>query len=277
MKVKYVLMIILAVSTIWSLYSQSATINGSRDTTFIVVKVNGKVWLMPDSIRIGMEDEWRTKDQLTFSSIEDYLIVVDKKKQEPYKVLPKEDLKSFLIIPSKVLTNTRPGAINNYAQLRMWLFKRQFLVLGPTSELAIGEGEFEVDADHFFILRYDWHHHHKTEEVNKKLPFHNQKLVFSKPEIFKVDGNAIAIENTSNFQLYFYDDKVEEALKIGAINLLWIDEEQLKTELEAMISALNIKKKNQYERILSYIQFTYGEPESENLNNWLKIHLGIVK
>ena len=272
----YMLTLLLASLAIFTANSQSSALKSSKDTIFIVVKVNGAVLTMPDSIRLGIEDEWNTHAPISFSSKEDYLIVVDKKKQEPYKIVPQEDLKSHRIFPSKVLTNTRPGIINNYAQLRSWLYQRRFLALGPYTEIAIGNGEFEVDTDHFFILRYEFHQQDRTEEINKKLYFKNHKLFFSKSEIFKVDGNSIAMENTSNFHLYFYDRVTEEALKIGPIHLFWIDEAQLKAELAIILSTFTGKKKDLYQQIRTYIHLTYGEPETQNLNHWLKTHLGIT-
>ena len=239
-------------------------------TSYIVVKIEGKITYTYKGKKRSLlvEDEFWDTDALQFSSKKDFIIVVDTRQEEPYVLKPKEDLRSYTIKPSKQRINRRRGKILNYLTLIQYLKVKDFIILDQQIEVEIGGNEFPMDDDHFFYLQYDWKGD-ASVPINKKLPFKDSILLFSKDAILTVDDQLIKGKDAYNFRLYYYDAAKEESLFIHPVNLFFPEEVLLKQEIGILIKTLDKNDKNLFGKIDAYIQEVYGNMDVPDLKNWL--------
>ena len=242
------------------------------DTLFTVVKIEGRVTNTRTGKVLKEKDQFLSSDSLIFDS-ENIVLVVVNKRAETYDLIPKKDLVSHYTGLSKERVGTRPGKFLNYLSLTRFLKGRRYLILGGRSEIQVGEKEFPMNEDHFFYIQYDWVG--DTLPVNKKLDFRGDTLIIDKAEFLKVSGQPIPFKDAKNFKLFYYDLEKTESLFINKMDLIFVDEGALKSEIQTIIESMEEKGCSKlFKGIDNYI-IRYGEPKISELKKWLLHHFGI--
>ena len=129
-----------------------------------------------------------------------------------------------------------------------------------------------MNENQFFFLKFDYN----GEEINKKLSFDQNKLLFAREEILKVDQMPIKELNNPDVSLYYYNNGTPEY--ISDFNLILPNLEQLDTELKIILDESPGKSYNQKVNDISgYLFEFYGKPDKQDVINHLEKVFGLVK
>lgn len=239
------------------------------DTLFTVSHIEGQITNQTQGQDLAFYDRFSSSNELTFRSSKDYVIVVDERTFETFKLVPKDsNLKGHQTLVSDMRPNIRPGNILTYIALTRFLQDRRYVILDGQTKIQVGKQEFPMDDSHFFFIQYKWAG--DKEPVNKKLPFQKDTLMIIQEELFKIDGNPIKKEDASDFKLYYYDLEKTESLFINHVILVFPDEEKLKKEVQLLIDLIGTDDRDLlFQKIDSHIYTIYGEPNIAELRAWL--------
>lgn len=242
------------------------------DTTLNqVIRVEGTVYSLGDSLPLTTGSIIRPRASLLFDSPSSRIILITSQ-NKLVEAFPDQSGTRLNMMPILSKYSTRNGTILSYISFVKFLEGRDWLVLGDSVRLEVGREEFIMDEDHFFFIRYQIKG--DSLPINKKLSHQDQQVLFSKQEIFQVDGQPIASDSTGKHQLFYYDAVSPASTLINTIRLIFPDEKLLKKEVEAIIRYLGIAYPNEekVQVIENYLFEVYGIPVKENLGEWLQLH-----
>ena len=142
-------------------------------------------------------------------------------------------------------------------------FSGDYLILDEVV-LELGKENFPMDESHFFYLSYEF----SGEKIRKKLDYsESNQLILSKDEIFKIDGEPIAVQNVG-MALYYREG--ETSTKVSEFKPVFPNLLELKDEVEIIIDEFAYNDAElKVQEITAYLTEFYGKPQKENLNQWL--------
>jgi hypothetical protein len=239
---------------------------------FKVIKVNGTILLRARGISLETGTVFSGKEDLLFRSEDATAAVINSQRGRLVLTNQNHDLSSARsnFLPPMYNISARSTAVTNDNDLSSQ-FSGKYVVL-EKQKIKIDGKAYPMDKDHFFFLRYVY----KGEEINKKLGFSGDTLIIDKASLFTVDGNPIpSADNTSIKLLY---RKGSESVYISDFDLIFPDLEQLKKEIEIILSEIKTKPAGEkIQEIDSYISEFYGKLRRENLAGWLQTSFGIIE
>jgi len=158
------------------------------------------------------------------------------------------------------------GIITTKMQLSSF-FSENILIIDRL-EIRISDMVYPMSEKGYFFIRYNY----KGEEINKRLSFNSDTLVIDKKELYTIDGTPIPNPDVEEMKLYYYEivgDNAKAAF-ISSFNILFISNEQLKGEVDVIVSSLKGKP---YDKILAevsdHINSFYGTMEPSYIDSWL--------
>lgn len=173
------------------------------------------------------------------------------------------------VLPAANNISSRSGALLNIVDLKKH-FEDRYLIIGR-SEVQIGSQAFPMDKNNFFYVVYD----HNGEEIAKKLSYSEDKLIFDAEEIFKIDGESIPVEEKEMTLYYRQDGK---GTKINSFVPVFADTKELKEEVAVILEIFENETVNQQiNEVTSHLIEFYGNPNKDNLHDWLKQEFDIEK
>ena len=110
---------------------------------------------------------------------------------------------------------TRSGAIINMIDLKN-VFADNYVIIEEV-RMKIGKDAFPMNDETFFYVNYDYN----GEEISKMLKFSNDTLIFSKADIFVIDGKAIENPYSIEIKLYYRNELKEESTAINTFNAVF--------------------------------------------------------
>lgn len=243
-----------------------AFVNIYAQESFKVIRVNGTIVNEKSNSNLSAGSVFTDNDKLTFGNSSSRAAVINSKGR--YILASNSSAnayaKSFLT-PAMSNMSSRSGAIVNIVDLKNH-FSGNYLIF-KTSEVKISKDNFPMDENHFFFIRYDY----KGESINKQLKFVSDTLVINKSELMMINGIPIPNPNVKNMKIFYFDKIKNIPTEIGAFNPVFVNEDELKTEVSILIEGIPSKTKGQkIDEVLSYINDFYGKPDKENLTEWLE-------
>ena len=166
------------------------------------------------------------------------------------------------ILPAANNISSRSGALINLLDLQKH-FDGNYLIIEEMA-LEIGDQNFKMDDKNFFYVSYA----HDQETIRKKLAYtEGNKLVISKTDLFKIDGEPIPVEEK---EMTLYYRKGDGSEKINTFTPVFPELEELKDEVQIILDEFSDKDDAQkIKEITAYLSEFYGKPNKENLGNWL--------
>lgn len=236
-----------------------------------VIRIEGRVTNQNKGMALERGAAFLPGDQLRFATPDSRIFFISPEK-ELLMALPNEGLSGYTVEPVRSKYNTRPGKILTYIAFVKFLEGRKWLVLGGSVQLEVGREEFPLDDNHFFFIRYNLEG--EANAVNKKLSHQGQLVLFSKQEIYQVDGKPVMVEKTRGHELLYYNALKPKSTTINTIRLVFPDEEVIRQEVEGLIRYLGegFPDEDKVPVIENFLFEAYGTPEKENLKEWLKLH-----
>ncbi|UKN01499.1 hypothetical protein K6119_17380 [Paracrocinitomix mangrovi] len=230
-----------------------------------VIKVDGKIVFQKTKESMKKGDIFLSGMALSFETPQSRAAVISSLKGR--FVLSASEKGQTKILPAANNISSRAGALINVIDLQNH-FAGKYLVIGEM-RLELGKEAFPMDDKNFFFLSYD----HNNEAINKKLDSDGQFLILNKEEIFKIDGEAIPVEEKEMTLYYLSDGK---KTKISTFTPVFPDEKDLKDEIEIILAEYQDKDgKEKIKEVTAYLNEFYGHPQKENLAEWMKKEFNI--
>lgn len=225
-----------------------------------VIKVDGQIVFQKTNADMKQGDVFMPGTALDFKTPQSRAAVISNLKGR--FVLSASEQGQTNILPAANNVSSRAGALINLIDLQNH-FSGKYLVIGKM-KLQLGSEAFPMDDQNFFYLTY----YHNDELIRKKLVNEGEYLIIDKEEIFKIDGKAIEI--TEKEMTMFYRQG-SESKKIGTFTPVFPDMTVLRGEVEVIMAEYADKDAaTQIKEITAYLNEFYGNPQKDNLGEWLK-------
>jgi len=245
-----------------------------RSQCYTVLSVKGEIVLEKTGQPIKEMDEICANDKLIFSSAESKAAVLSPEQGRfVVKMSGKKrdnDLTTF--VKSVLFQGT--GNLSSRGTVSLETeFEDEYFVTG-VNKLQIDSKTYPMDSTKFFFIRYKY----KDKDVNKKLKFSGDTLLFEKESIYIVDDEKINQKKIESVNLYYYEKDINTSTKITTFKLLFADEKKLISELNSYISLLKKSGKDRSyieEEVLLYIIDVYGKINVDNTKEWVNKNLNI--
>jgi len=230
-----------------------------------VIKVDGQIVFQKTNADMKQGDVFMPGTALDFKTPQSRAAVISNLKGR--FVLSASEQGQTNILPAANNVSSRAGALINLIDLQNH-FSGKYLVIGKM-RLQLGAEAFPMDDQNFFYLTY----YHNDELIRKKLVNEGEYLIIDKEEIFKIDGKAIDI--TEKEMTMFYRQG-SESKKIGTFTPVFPDMTVLKGEVEVIMAEYAEKDAaTQIKEITAYLNEFYGNPQKDNLGEWLKAEFNL--
>ncbi|MCK4746462.1 MAG: hypothetical protein KAT15_05480, partial [Bacteroidales bacterium] len=242
-------------------------------TNYKVIKVNGNIQYVRTGNQMSLGDEFSENEDLTFGTPGSRAAVINPEKGRfiltPQSAHQLSGAKSNFL-PAMSNISTRGGALNSMNDIQ-----NQFT--GPVAILYqaswhINPYRFPMDENSFFYLQYQYN----GEQINKKLQFRENNLVFSREDILTVDDQPIpAIDNPGTI-LYYYSP--EGSRYISSFELVFPEIDVLKPEAGIILEEFAGREYSRLVNELSgYLYEFYGKPDKEDVILFLEKDFSIDK
>jgi len=234
-----------------------------KKTTFKVIRVNGKILFVKTNSEMKRGDLFVNGTPLKFINNTARAAIINPEKGR--YVLQASSKGKVKILPATSNVTSRAGALINQIDLQNH-FTGNYLVF-DNEIITIGSEAFPMDNEHFFYLKFEYN----GEEIAKKIPYKQNKIILNKTEIFKIDGQPIPVEN-KEMTLYYRNNLDKKSYKISDFTMVFPDLEELKIEVKMIIDNLpkNMSNEQKIVEINSYFNEFYGYPQKESLYKWLE-------
>jgi hypothetical protein len=247
--------------------------NLQAQTNYKVIKVNGTIQYVRTGNQMSLGDEFTDNEDLTFGTPGSRAAVINPEKGRfiltPQSAHQLSGAKSNFL-PAMSNISTRGGALNSMNDIQ-----NQFT--GPVAILYqaswhINPYQFPMNENSFFYLQYQY----KGEQINKKLQFTENNLVFSREDILKVDEQPIPpIDNPSTILYYYSPDGSQY---ISSFELIFPEIDVFKLEAKIILEEFAGKEYSRLVNELSgYIYEFYGKPDKEDVMLFLEKDFSISK
>ena len=230
-----------------------------------VIRVDGRITFMKSGSDMKRGDFYVPGTRLNFKTKDSRAAVIHKAKGR--YVLSGSNKGNVKVLPAANNISSRGGALINVVDLKNY-FDGKICILDET-KFQIGREAFPMTDSKFFYLRFD----HNDEEINKRLSFKKDLLIFKKSEIFKIDGKDIPVEE-KEMTLYYKDGK--KSKKISTFTPIFPDMVDLKEEVSLLLEEIgNEPVGKKQDEIAAHLNEFYGKIGAMDVNEWLKEEFGI--
>ena len=247
--------------------------NIQAQTNYKVIKVNGKIQYVRTGSDMALGDEFSQDENLSFETPNSRAAVINPEKGR--FILTPESAGQLSgarsnFLPAMSNISTRGGALNSLNDIQ-----NQFS--GPVAILYkaswhLNPYEYPMDENNFFYLQLQY----KGETINKKLPFEDNNLVFSRDDILMVDDQPIPAPDTPGTILYYYS--ADGSQFISSFDLVFPDMEMLKSEARIILHEISGQEYSRKVNELSGYMFEfYGKPDKEDVMLFLEKDFGLKK
>jgi hypothetical protein len=266
-KISLILVVLVSLSlTSLMIFTKKTSLE--KKTPFKVIRVNGKILFVKTQSQMKRGDVYVNGTPLKFLTNTAKAAIINPQKGR--YVLQSNTKGKVKVLPATSNVTSRAGALINQIDLQNH-FSGKYLILDKDI-ITIGSEAFPMDDKHFFYLKY----YYNDEEIAKVIPHESNKIILSKTEIFKVDGQPIPVEE-KEMTLYYRNDVDKKSYKINTFTPVFPDLGELKLEIKMMLDELGEEKtdEDKISEITSYLNEFYGEPQKESLYKWLEKEFNI--
>lgn len=249
-------------------------LNLGAQTSYKVIKVNGRIQYVRTGDNMTMGDVFSDGESLNFDGPNSRAAVINPEKGRLILSPESENRLTGVtthFLPAMSNISTRGGSLNSLNDIQDY-FSGSVAIINEAG-WYINPYQFPMDEDRFFYLQYEY----KGEYVTTKLKSDEDRLVFSREDILKVDDKPIPGLNNPQVTLYFYSPD-NGSQYVSSFKLVFPDIKQLRTEaaiiLEGYIGQEYNRKLNE---LSGYIFEFYGKPDKEDVMHFLEQDMGISR
>lgn len=196
---------------------------------YTVVKVKGKIKLMPGEILLKAGSKIKDSQKVAFQTAGAAALVVHPRKGE--FVLKQKQAgtgqsigKALQSMVSNCLQLTkRTVATRSFVWIQGKDIKKNFgpepIIISNDTSFVINSEKYPMSTEAYFYLNYQY----RGESINKTLDYEAERLYISPKKIFTVDGNPIDEAETSQLRLYYYRESSKTAEFICCPNFIFFN------------------------------------------------------
>lgn len=254
----------------------------AQNYTVIAVKGAIKSKKMGKNIRPG--DELALDDNLTFKTKTDFVSLISAENQRKYIAYPLKKFKRKKAVYNMqfLLKDATPGFIpvmpylGSVEDAKVYFTSRPFLLFGPDSKIKVNKKAFPMSRALFFYVNYDY----KDDNVDKKLDYKADTLIFIKRNIFKIDGKEVDSKYADRFRLYYYNQPKTKITSIGKWSPIFIVDERLKEETDILynkLKSVNVEDSILVKEFTGFLYDHYGNMIATDLQDWMAEQYPSVK
>lgn len=252
--------------------------------TYYVIHVKGKILNKNSGKQVQTGDKLRVNDALVFMSEEAMAVVLSTKKGRYVLNRPTEQAmpageEAIAIIKNLILNpversnlSTRSFVYARGTDLKELFAENTFTLLGRQTKIILDQGVYPMSADNYFVCRFQ----HQGVQVNKKLPFAGDTLIFDVNRIYTVNGKFVKPEEAGEAELYYYKVQSKSTVFIGSFVPVYIPEDVLQKELQTLtnvLKSLNTPRQEIDQQLHEHIQSLYGVTDKSILSQWVSEHI----
>ncbi len=247
--------------------------NLQAQSSFKVIKVNGNIQYVRTGSQMELGDVFAEDEALSFESPGSRAAVINPEKGRFILTSGSANQSSggkSYFLPAMSNISTRGGALNTLSAIQDQ-FEGAVAILYEAS-WHINPYQFPLDEQHFFFLQFRYN----GEQINKKLSFTENNLVFSREEILQVDDQAIpSLDDPSVILNYFSEGSSQY---INSFELVFPELESFKAEAGIILEELDTQEYSRKVNELSgYVFEFYGKPDKEDVMLFMEKDFGLVK
>jgi hypothetical protein len=264
----FVIPVILTASIILPVSARAQT-----PANYKVIKVNGSIEYVRTGSKMALGDVFAEDENLSFGTPNARAAVINPQKGRfiltPGSAGGLSGAKSNFL-PAMSNISTRGGALNSMNDLQNQFSETVAIIYAASWH--INPYKFLMDENRFFYLQFRYN----GEIINKKLPFDENKLVFSREKILMVDEKPIPAFDNSSVTLNYYSPDGQQF--ISSFDLVFPEIETLKSEAGIILEEFSEKEYSMKVNELSgYLFEFYGKPDKEDVMIFLEKDFGIRK
>jgi len=242
-------------------------------SSYKVIKVNGSIQYVRTGSSMALGDEFAETETLTFGSPSARAAVINPGKGRfiltPESAGKLSGAKSNFL-PARSNISTRGGALNSMNDVQNQ-FSEAIAIIYIAS-WHLNPYQFQMDENKFFFLQFQYN----GEQINKKLSFEGNNLIFSREEILKVDDEAIQNLDKPAASLYYYS--ADGPQYISEFDLIFPEMELLKSEAGIILEEFsNMDYSRKVNELSGYLFEFYGKPDKEDVMLFLEKDFGLKK
>jgi hypothetical protein len=266
-KISLILVVFVSLSLVSTMVFTTKS-SFEKKSPFKVIRVNGKILFVKTNNQMKRGDTYVNGTPLKFITNTAKAAIINPQKGR--YVLQASSKGKVKVLPATSNITSRAGALINQIDLQNH-FSGKYLILDK-DVITIGSEAYPMDDKHFFYLKYNYN----DEEIAKVIPHKDNKIILSKAEIFKIDGQPIPVEE-KEMTLYYRNAVDKKSYKINTFTPIFPDLDELKLEIKMMLDELGEGKtdEDKISEITSYLNEFYGEPQKESLYKWLEKEFSI--
>ena len=235
-----------------------------KDETYKVIKVNGQIVMRKSGKALLQGDEFLATTLLDFKTQDSRAAVISPTKGRFVLTADNSTGKTNLV-PGMSNISSRAGALINQIDLENH-FKGNYVIL-ESQKLKISKEAYPMNEKNFFFLQYEY----EGEVINKKLAFQGDTLILDRSTIFTIDGKQVSMKNDLKCALKYRKSEQNENFLVSEFNLVTPSLNDLKSELEILLSNSPAKKtSDKVDEVGGYLLEFYGQADRDNLIEWMK-------
>ncbi|QHT68368.1 hypothetical protein GXP67_17835 [Rhodocytophaga rosea] len=254
--------------------------------TYHVIHVQGSILNKVSRKPLQTGDRLKADDALVFASDKALAVVLSTKKGRYILNRPTNDgdvsagREAIAIIRDIILNPVERSSLST----RNYTFRRRgidlkdlfadntFTLLGRQTKIVLDPAVYPMSAQNYFVCKYNY----QEKEVNKKMPFIGDTLIFDVNRMYTVNGKPIRPEAPGETELYYYNIATNSSTFVGSFIPVYIADEILEKELQTLtdvLKSLQTPRPEIEQHLHEHVQSLYGITDKNILTHWVSEHI----
>jgi len=258
-------------TVIFSLLFSAAT---AQD--YLVVGVKGNIKSKKNNKTLRPGDLIPESDLLTFKTADDFVTLYTKEGTRKIARYPETRFRQKNAVQELplIVADGAPSSLPidpffaKVEDAKKFFSERGFILFGPESRIKVPKSLFPLSKALFFYVNYDF----KEDNVDKKVDYKADSVIFIKKNIFKIDGKEVDGKFAENWRLYYYFQPKNKHTFLGKFKPVFPVDERLKEETDVLVNMLKAKNATDETIVVElagYMNQHYGNMIADDFRQWV--------
>jgi hypothetical protein len=177
---------------------------------------------------------------------------------------------TMLPMKSNGQLSTRSARETVITDLKGTIGAETFVFPDNTAKLVLSPAMYPMSAQKCFVYRYMY----QNKTVSKRILFSGDTLLIDKKSLYVVGGQPVMPKDASEtVDIFYYDIKNNTSVKIVTFKPVFLDEKELKAELEAVMKMFvnrNLSRDEMIDIFYDHVTSVHGRTDKTMLSQWVK-------
>jgi hypothetical protein len=243
-------------------------------STFTVIKVNGKVLSTALKREVKTGDLITTRDKLIFGDRDSYLHVFNPTQgRRTFRNIPDSSPRELMLLlekfaaKDKTRTKSR-GEAMEYAEILAEKFLADTIVVLGNGTIPVDTAKLSLKEPSAIVAEFQINGQNHKKTISDSMGFS-----LSRHNLFETASMTVY----PRIAIWYYEDVADPLFSasspIGNFVPLYVNEAALRSEINAIVASLkSVTKQQSMGYVVDYISQAYGAVIDENLNEWMKFN-----